>query len=256
MKSSFCSVGKHLADKIDATPNPLLSGNFDMNKPKAKCRFRTIHVQEIRDAFAKLKTANSFGVYNISSFFLKLATPFIENSLALLFNTSVETSIFPEIWKITRVTPILKDGDRADKLNYRPKSISPVIARLFEKLVANQVHQHMAVTGLFSSGQSAYRRRNSTVTHLLKNTDDWYSGLDLGKLVGLTFIDLKKAFDTVDHDILCKKLEHYGVQQQGLTRFRSYNREQFCRVSGISSKIKKIDVGVPTRLVLGCLLSI
>ena len=54
-------------------------------------------------------------------------------------------------------------------------------------------------------------RLHSTATHLLKNTDDSYSGLDLGKLVGLTFIDLKKAFDTVDHEILCKKLEHYGV---------------------------------------------
>ena len=135
-----------------------------------------------------------FGTDNISSCFLKLALPFIENSLAFLFNTSIETSMFPDSWKIARVTPIYKNGDKADKSNYRPISVLPVISRLFEKLATNQVYQHMEDNGLFSSGQSAYLRLHSTVTHLLKNTDYWYNGLDLGKLVGLVFIDLKKCF--------------------------------------------------------------
>ena len=91
--------------------------------------------------------------------------------------------------------------------------------------------------GLFSSEQSGFLRPHSTVTCLLKNTDDWYNGLDLGKLVGLVFIDLKKAFDTVDHDILCKKLEYYGIQERQLAWFKSYlaYRKQFPRVNGIDS---------------------
>ena len=256
MNSYFSSVGKELTAKISATPNALLSGNFKVNKTNAKFHFRTSQLQEIRDAFAKVKTAKSFGVDNILSFFLKLALPSIENSLALLFNTYIETSVFPDLWKIASITPILKEGDKVDKSNYRPISVLPIIARLFEKLVANQVYQHMVDNNLFTSGQSTYRSLHSTVTHLLKNTDDWYSGLDLNKLVGLTFIDLKKAFDTVDHEILCKKLEHYGIQQRELTWFRSYlfNRKQFCRVNGISSKLEKIDVGVPQGSCLGPLL--
>ena len=168
MNSSFSSVGIDLADKISATPNPLLSGNFKINKTNAKFHFRTIQVQEIRDAFAKVKSAKSFGVDNISSFFLKLALPSIENSLALLFNTSIETSAFPDLWKIPRVIPILKDGDKADKSNYLPISVLQVITRIFEKLVVNQVYQHMADNNLFSSSQSVHRRLHSTVSHLLK----------------------------------------------------------------------------------------
>ena len=213
-------------------------------------------MQEIRDAFAKVKTAKSFGTDNISSYFLKLSLPVIENSLAFMFNTSIKTSMFPDSWKIARVTPIYKNRDRADKSNYRPMSVLPVISRLFEKLVTNQVYKHMENNGYFHLGNLPTYAFHSTVTHLLKNTDDWYNGLDLGRLVGLVFIDLKKAFDTVDHEILCQKLVHYGVQQRELAWFRSYlcNRKQFCRVNGVSSKTDCMDVGVPQGSCLGPLL--
>ena len=100
---------------------------------------------------------------------------------------------------------------------------------------------------LFSPDQSGFLRLHSTLTCLLKNTDDWYSGLDLGQLMGLIFIDLKKAFDTVDHEILCKKLQIYGVQHRELSWVWSYlpYRKQFCRVNGVASDIKDIEVGVP-----------
>ena len=196
-------------------------------------------MQEIRDAFATVTIAKSFGTDNISSYFLKLALPFIENSLAFFFNTSIETIRFPDSWKVARVSPIFKEGDKAEKSNYRHILVLPVILRLFEKLVTNQLYQYMYDNGHFSSGQSDFLRLHSTVTCLLKNTDDWYNGMYLGKLVGLVFTDLKKAFDTVDHNILCKKLELYGVQQRELSWIKSYlsNRKQFCRVNGVDSKL-------------------
>ncbi len=256
MNSFFCSIGKELADKIDFVPNPLLTADYEVNKHKAMFHFKSIKVEEIRAAFAKIKTAKSFGVDNVSSYFLKLALPLIENSLAMLFNTSIETSLFPDSWKVARVTQIFKSGEKTDKSNYRPISVLPVISRLFEKLVFDQLYQYMTDNDLFSPEQSGFRKLHSTLTCLLKNTDDWYSGLDLGRLVGLVFVDLKKAFDTVDHDILCEKLQVYGVQQRELSWFRSYlyNRKQFCRVNGISSDFEDIQVGVPQGSCLGPLL--
>ena len=122
--------------------------------------------------------------------------------------------------------------------------------------MTNQLYQHMEIKSQFSNDQSGFLRLRSTVTCLLKNTDDWYNGLAIGKLVGLVFIDLEKAFDTVDQDILSKRLAHYGVQHRELSWFKSYvtNRKQFCRVNSVDSDFGDIEVGVPQGSCLGPLL--
>ena len=80
---------------------------------------------------------------------MKLALPCIENSLAFLFNTSIETSQLPDSWKVARITPIFKDGDKTEKSNYRPISVLSVISKLFEKLVFNQLYQYMKENGVY-----------------------------------------------------------------------------------------------------------
>ena len=256
MNEYFCSVGKDLASKIEDAPNPMLTGEYNLNPDNRRFNFRPIVVQDIRDAMGKIKTSKSLGSDNISSYFLKLATPYIENALVFMFNTSLETSQFPDSWKNARITPIFKEGDKTERSNYRPISVLPVISRLFEKLVFNQLYDYLVRNKLIHPGQSGFLKLHSTLTCLLKNTDDWYSGLDTGQMVGTVFIDLKKAFDTVDHDLLCKKLEHYGVQQRELSWFQSYllNRKQFCRVGGVDSDIGEVEVGVPQGSCLGPLL--
>ena len=99
---------------------------------------------------------------------------------------------------------------------------------------------------------------HSTLTSLVKSTDDLYNGMDLGKLIGVDFIGLKKAFDTVDYDILCQKLEYYGVQGRNLAWFTSYLsiRKQFTRDNDVDSSIQEMKIGVPQGSCLGPLLPI
>ena len=125
----------------------------------------------------------------MSYFFSKLALPYIENSLTILVNTSTETSIFPDAWKLARVMPIFKERDKDDKSNHRPILALPAISRLFEKVISDQLCQFTDKNSLFSTDLSGFLRLHPTITCLLKSTDDWYRGLDLGKLVGLVFID-------------------------------------------------------------------
>ena len=256
MNQFFCSVGKDLASEIDDAPNPLLSGDYTINFQEKRFECRAIRGQELRDAIGKLKNSKSFGDDNISSFFLKLALPYIAKSLLKIFNTSLETGKFPDSWKTARVAPIFKDGDKSLRSNYRPISVLPVVSRLFEKLVFNQLYKYLDSNGLLSNGQSGFRSLFSTLTCLLKTTDEWYDGFDNGYMIGSVFIDLRKAFDTVNHEILCQKLEHYGVGDRNLSWFQSYlsSRKQFCRVNGIDSKTERIEVGVPQGSCLGPLL--
>ena len=110
----------------------------------------------------------------------------------------------------------------------------------------------MSTNGLIASCQSGFMAHHSTTTALLKCTDNWLNGIDAGKYAGVVFVDLKKAFDTVDHGILA----HYGVQGHELDWFKAYlsKRTQFIRVNGCDSRIQSISLGVPQGSCLGPLL--
>ena len=125
MNSFFCSIGKYLAGWYD----PLTFCDYFLNRNGAKFAFKSIHAEQIREAVGKLKTSNIFGDADISSYFLKQAMPLIEKSLVYLFNTSHETSQFPDPWKIARVSPTFKDGDKIEKSNYRPMSVRPAVSK-------------------------------------------------------------------------------------------------------------------------------
>ena len=139
MNDYFYTVDTDLAKNIEETENSLLSGKQQMKSSAPNLRFRPIMIQDTKEAVAMLTTSKSFGTDTISSYFLKLTLPSLENSIAMLFNISLETSIFRVLWKISEVAPNSKEGDKSERSNYRPISALPVISKLHESLVNDQL---------------------------------------------------------------------------------------------------------------------
>ena len=146
---------------------------------------------------------------------------------------------FPDDWKCARVTPLFKQGEASDLNNYRPISVISVIAKVFERIVYDQLYNCLSNEDIISTHQSGFRSLHSTVTALLKATDNWANNIDRGNVNAVVFLDLKKAFDTVDQDILLSKMNLDGIQGIALDWFRSYltNRTQRYLVNGSLSSI-------------------
>ena len=136
---------------------------------------------------------------------LKLAGPYISQCLAHICNLSLSGSTFPDDWKKAKVTPIFKSGDKMDVGNYRPISVLPIISKIIERAVHDQLYFYLINEGLLSNSQSGFRSNHSTSTTLHDVQDYILKNMDNGFVTGVLFIDLKKAFDTVNHDILVKK---------------------------------------------------
>ena len=142
----------------------------------------------------------------ISARLLRECPDLISDSLSIIFNRSIITGIFPDDWKCSKVIPLFKQGKRKDLNNYRPISIIPIVAKVFERIIYDQVNFFLTDNKLLSTSQSGFRSLHSTVTALLEATNDWAYNIDHGNVNAVVFLYLKKAFDTVDHAILLSKL--------------------------------------------------
>ena len=179
--------------------------------------------------------------------------------LAELFNRSLITGQFPGIYKSAFITPLIKKAgmDVSDCHSYRPISNLSVISKLLERLVARQLMEYLRSNDLLPTFQSAYRPFHSTETAVLRVLSDILKAVDSGDVAGLVLLDLSAAFDTVDHDILIRRLQiTYGINGTAIQWFRSYltDRSQYVRRGVVRSSSSRLVCGVPQGSVLGPIL--
>ena len=193
---------------------------------------------------------------SIPSRILKLIAPTVSKPLSNIINISFETGIFPSCLKTANVIPIHKKDSKSEVNNYRPISLLSNIGKIIEKLMHSRLYSFLSASNSIYELQFGFRNNHSTNHALIKITEHIREAIDSGQFACGVFIDLQKAFDTVEHDILLKKLEHYGIR--GITNkwFKTYikNRCQHDTIQGKKSKNANILHGVPQGSVLGPLL--
>ena len=176
--------------------------------------------------------------------------------MSQIINLSFSTGHFPSNLKTAQVIPIFKKDSPLECSNYRPISLLSNIDKIFEKLMFSRIIKFLETSHCIYPLQFGFRKHHSTNDTLVNITENIRSALDKSQFACGVFVDLQKAFDTVDNTILLKKLEHYGIRGIGNSWFHSYlsNRSQFVSILGYNSSLKIIMHGVPQGSVLGPLL--
>jgi hypothetical protein len=251
----FADIGSLQANAIPPT-NPNKYSEYLHNPTNFRFRFTLINSDDVKDIIKKFKPKTSCGDDNISLKILKLINPYISQALTIIINQSLTSGIFPDALKIAKVIPLFKKDDSTIVNNYRPISLLPVLSKVLEKVVHKQLYSYFNQNKLIYSLQHGFRPLYSTETATLYFFDMILKFLDEDKLPFSIFIDLSKAFDTLDHDILLNKLSFYGIQDNSLLWFQSYlnDRTQYVNYKGFKSDKRSISVGVPQGSVLGPLL--
>ena len=187
---------------------------------------------------------------------LKDAAVVVAKPLTRIVNESLSQGTVPSEWKYAKITPLFKKGLSTDMDNYRPISVLPVVSKVLERIVHHQLHSFLSEHKLLNPYQCGFRRNHSTKFAAIAFLDYIRRRMDLGLLTGAVFIDLRKAFDSVDHEILISKLESYGLRDIELDWFRNYltYRKQLVSLGKEISDPCLITSGVPQGSILGPLL--
>ena len=252
----FSNIGAELAQKL---PSHGVSHKSYLGTSQENSFFISpTNTHEVTRVIDKLKSKNSTGFDNISNKTLKFFKNEIAAPLAILFNKSFQSGIVPDSMKLAKVLPIYKSKERNLMTNYRPISLLPCLSKILEKVMHKRLYQYLDQNTLLYCSQYGFRTSHSTVHAITELYSQVIKGFEERKFTLCVFLDLSKAFDTVDHKILLDKLYHYGVRGIALEWFKSYleNRKQYVQFNQYKSEIYNVRYGVPQGSVLGPLLFI
>ena len=192
----------------------------------------------------KLKDKSACGADGISSRFLKDSLPILAFYLTFIINTSIVTGVVPIEWKYAIVCPGFKKGDNEDATNYRPISLLSILSKVLERVVADQLSEYLSANQLLSCSQHGFRKHLSTQTALTQVMERLYHNVENNKISLLALCDLSKAFDSVSHEILLKKMKSLNIDEFWFKDYLSDRFQSVKKNSHISTK-KSVSFGVP-----------
>ena len=249
----FTNIGPDLAKNIPASANShqsYLKGNF-----VESLFFDSASQQEIIDLVNDLRSGTVAGYDTISVSIVKESIRIISEPLTHIINLSIQSGIVPDRMKIARVISIFKSGDSSLLTNYRSVSVLPVFSKLLDKVVYNRILKYLDKHGILFKNQYGFRKGHSTSFALLHLFEKISSAIDRREHTVGIFLDLSKAFDTVNFNILFDKLEHYGIRGIALNWIKDhFSRSQFVQFNEHCSNYYSIKCGVPQGSILGPLL--
>ena len=252
--SHFINITKNLDCNFKNKPD-----NFLWKGPKSRYVFKFHHIsfQDIQLYLNSMTNKHGNDILGMDIKLLKIACPVISKSLAYVVNSSLDNGIVHDDWKKARVTPVYKnEGEINDENNFRPISVISHIEKMIERFVSDQIIKYLEDHAFISIDQSAYLKRHSTQTSLHRVIDDWLEQIHDNSLTGACLLGITKCFDSINHEMLLKKLEMYGITGNELDWFSSYlkNRKQMVFFQEDSSDFQEVYSGVPQGSVLGPLL--
>ena len=246
----FTSIGPKLAENYKKP--------FEIIGPigQEQFQFELLTNQQVMDEIKQINIAKPSAIYLISTKVLKDIFLYTHDKLTILFNTCITTSSFPDAWKIAMVTPLKKEGFKNNVSALRPISILPLPGKIFEKLLHTQLYYYFNNTNLLATHQGGFRPNHSTNSTIANFTDYIYTNINKNQITQSIFIDFSKAFDTVNYEILYKKLKYYLLTKNAIKIIENYltNRKQSVQINGKTSSMLNINCGVPQGSVLGPLL--
>ena len=247
----FSSIGTNTVRSLDD-----LNAEIPWKNPECLSRFsfENIEIPAILNALVFLGADSAVDVLGFDAKLLSLSAHLIAPCLTKMFNLSLQTmNVLPD-WKIARVTPLFKGkGNKHDKNNYRPIAVIGHIAKVFERQIQRQLIRYLTANELINVDQSAYRENHSTQTSIIRIQEDCIDNLCDKLVTGLCFLDIRKCFDTINHEVLNYKLSHYGIEGTELQWFDNYlsDRRQMVFTNGNKSNEAVLNIGVPQGSVLG-----
>ena len=242
----FVNIGPNLADEIPSSEGKHVLDYMPAANPHSFFIEPTSE-NEVIDIVKKLKSKTSKDYNEVSMQIVKNVIETVSKPLCHVCNLSFAAGVFPDEMKIAKVLPMFKSGDNSEFNNYRPGSLLPQFSKILEKLFDHRLQSFLNNNGLLSEAQYGFREKRSTNIALLELIEEICEALDKKKCTVGVFIDLRKAFDTLDHNVLIEKLYHYGFRGKALEWLKSYlaNRKQFVQVNDVRSCLLDIICGVP-----------